>query len=80
MQQKWQMTLSSSYWFSPQEFSQFSGELQSVWTQARAEHCYTNVTFQALSQKEALLFIQFYWDVCLFENINFTYVHPGQLD
>lgn len=38
--------------------------------QARAERCYTNVTLKAGSQKEAVSFIHFYWDVCLFENMN----------
>lgn len=69
-----------SYWFSPHEFSQFNGGLQSVQMQAMAERCYVNVTLTALSQKEAVLFIQFYWDVCLFENMNFPYVYSSWLD
>lgn len=47
---------------------------------ARAERPYTDMTLKALSQKEAALFIQFYWDTCLFENMNFTYVRPGWPD
>lgn len=58
------LSYSSSNQFSPSEFSQFNEELQSVRMQAGAEHWYINVTLKALSQKEAGLFIQFYWDVC----------------
>lgn len=54
------------------QFSEFTVRMQ-----VRAEHCYVNVTLKTLNQKEAILFIQFYWDVCLFKNMNFTYVHPG---
>lgn len=72
------LSCSCSCWFCPREFSQFTGRFQWVRVQAQAEPCYINVTLKALSQK--VLFTHFYWDMCLFEDMNFTSIHPSSLD